>query len=342
MLEKLLSLPNRFGNLAESLKKWYENTPDNRTRIIKSAIMICGIIVLIETLSAATGLIMLYLPRLTSSIIVACLFIPLVVILATPCLLLLERKCKVGVKIKRFNANIWTISMFLSLLLFGINFGIGWFGGKGLTKIPFMIRRLFHTTKTQFPFGGLGGIAVDNENRIYLALHAYERIQVYNCNGEFIHGWFVDADSGIFDIWLEDNTLHVVTARKRKHDVFDYTGNLLRTNIVDSNKEYDTLIKRAAGTKAEDDDGNMYLIESPEWFPKVVKFAPSGEESIIVKDPLHFWLLQKAQPVWTVSFVGMFMCVVLWIIVKLKVNSEIMPAKKFFQPIDGKPEESSF
>ena len=193
MLEKLLVTASRCGQAPENLKNWYESGKATKTRVFKTAIMLAAIILVVETHSAIIGLIMLHLPRLTALVVLICAVAPVVVILLTPVLLVIELATTVSEKIKTFNAGLWITALMLSLLLWIINFGLWWFGGIGLTRIPLLIRTLFHQSTTQFPLGELSGIAVDAKGNVYLASPAYERIQVYTNQGKFSRGCFVDV-----------------------------------------------------------------------------------------------------------------------------------------------------
>lgn len=331
MIEKVVATLNRLGKAPDNLKRWYESGTSIRNRVFKTAIMLALIILVIETHSAVIGLIMLHIPKLTASIVLISAVFPGIIILLTPILLVIELACKFSQKIERFNAGLWITALFLSLLLWIISFGLWWFGGIGLTRIPLLMRTLFHHSTTQFPLGDLGGIAVDDEGNVYLASIAYERIQVYNSQGEFSKGYFVESGGGLFDIWIEDNHLHAVISRGYRYHVFDLNGKLIRRTKIGSHDEYEKLLKKAAGLEIQDAFGNTYAIQSAERFPKVVKISPNGEQSVLINNPWYLCLLQNAQPVFSLGIAGLLMTIILVGIIKLKVDF-----RKFSTPAGSK------
>jgi len=282
--------------------------------------MLSAIILVIETYSDVIGLIMLHLPRLTAFVVLICTVAPAVVILLTPVLLVIELASKGRQRIKRVNAGLWITALILSLLLWIINFGLWWFGGIGLTRIPLLMRTLFHRSTTQFPLGELSGIEVDSKGNVYLASPDYERIQVYTNQGKFSRGCFVESGGGLFDIWIEDNQLHAVISRGWRHHVFDLNGKLLKRIEIASQEEHKRLFEKAGGLKTQDALGNTYTIQNEERFPKVVKISPDGEQSLLIKNPLYLRLLQKPQPVFGFGIAGLIMTIILAGIIKIKVD----------------------
>ena len=71
------------------------------------------------------------------------------------------------------------------LLLLGV---VGWFAAPaymlGLLPIPATV---------EVPQGELETIAVDPEGRIYCGGQFWQRVQVYDHDGNFLHGWLMDA-----------------------------------------------------------------------------------------------------------------------------------------------------
>lgn len=73
-------------------------------------------------------------------------------------------------------------------VLFTVIGCIGFFAGA-LTGLGFDFRNL---DSFELPLGNLRGIAVDSEGNIYCGLQFYSRIQVYDAQGNFIYGKFVN------------------------------------------------------------------------------------------------------------------------------------------------------
>jgi len=306
MLEKILVMTKRCDELAGRLRNWYNSLDSLLVTLLVLAVVIGVLILVSAALSTVFGLIMLYLPRLSTYIILTCLVVSLAIIIA-------------GLFLQRINAGVWLIGMILSVLLMiavGALFG---FGGVGVKHLPQSINTRLFPNKVQFPISIPGGIAVDEHGRIYIAIQGYSRIQVYDKKGNFLKGWFVNT-TGIFDIWLgDDSFLHAVLARASSHDVFDLNGRLLKSAEVTSNEEEYRLFEKAGGLNEQDVFGNTYSIQSSEWFPKIVKRTPTGKEFVLIKDPFHFWLIKSPQPIWIVGLVGLIIIAVLVKVIKKKV-----------------------
>jgi len=299
-------MAKRCDELADKLRNWYNSLDSLLLAFLVLAVVICLLILVATVLYTIFGLIMLYLPWLCTLLIITCISVPLGVLV-------------IGLSLKRISARLWFMGTMLSILSVIFTVGLGFFDGQNF--LPKSVCALIFSDQTQFPMGDPHGIAVDNKGRIYIAIHSYSRVQVYSNEGGLITGWFIEAGGGSFDIWLEDNAhLHVVTSRTDRHDVFNLSGILLKSTKVASNEEDRLLFKKAGGLNEQDIFGNTYAIESPEWFPKVRKVTPNGEESVVIKDPYYFWLAKAPQPLWIVGLVGLIMTVIFVKIIKKKVD----------------------
>lgn len=306
MLKKISVMAKRCDELADKLKNWYNSLDSLLLAFLVLAIVICLLIFVATILFTIFGLIMLYLPRLCTLLIITCISVPLGVLV-------------IGLSLKRISAGLWFMGTALSILSLIISVGLGFFDGQNF--LPKSVCARIFSNQTQFPIGDPRGLAVDNEGRIYIAIHSYSRVQVYSNEGEFITGWFIEAGGGSFYIWLEDNNhLHVVTSRTDRHDVFNLSGILLKSPKVTSNEENRLLFIKAGGISEQDIFGNNYAIESPEWFPKVRKVTVNGEESVVIKDPYYFWLAKAPQPILIVGLIGLIMTVIFVKIIKKKVD----------------------
>lgn len=73
------------------------------------------------------------------------------------------------------------------------------------------------------------GAVKDSAGRRYIPHTAAGRIQVYDMNGNFLRGWFIDAGGGVFKLHVTSgDELEVFTARGDRHLVFDAAGRLIR------------------------------------------------------------------------------------------------------------------
>jgi hypothetical protein len=188
--------------------------------------------------------------------------------------------------------------------------GLFCFGFTNITGLTRLVRS--HSTQTQFPLGGLRGIAVDSNGRVYLALDAYHRIQVYDRQGDFLEGRVITAAGGTFDIWIDaDDCLHVVIARKNLHQVFDLKGELLKSAPIMSSQEEIQLFKKARGSQGIDAFGNSYLLQNTTWHSKVLKTTSKGESIIFAEDSFPHFLLRTPQPNLMVGLMAFIMTIIL-------------------------------
>lgn len=305
MLERMFVIANRLDKLIKLEDKWY----NSKTRMgwaVKVLVAFCSLLLAVTVMFTIFSLVLHYLPWLAACIILVCVTMPLVVII--PSFIL-----------KRINAGLWVTAMISSVLLFIFSFWV-WFSEVQACNMQFVRVRLF-SSKTQFPLGDIGGIAVDGKGRIYLTVQRYNRIQVYSNKGDFLQGWFIGLGGGDFNIWLEDdNQIHTISERTSTHKIFDLNGQIVKSTKIRSDQEYMALHQKAGGLKEQDAYGNSYSILSPKWFPKVVKLTPEGEQFVLIQDPLYLWLVKMPQPLWLIIALGGTMALILGKIIKKKVN----------------------
>jgi hypothetical protein len=84
------------------------------------------------------------------------------------------------------------------------------------------------------PFGpplvSPSGLAVDRDGRVYAGTDA-DRIHVYDGDGRFLRGWYLDANAGPVRIRIDDGGLiEIATAESGRLHVFDRDGQLVRTH----------------------------------------------------------------------------------------------------------------
>jgi len=272
-------------------------------------------------LSNVFGLFMLYLPRLSGTLIITGLAIPFGVIVLSMILPLIEVMVP-GLLIKRICIGAWITAIAFSVLVVIFSLCLFIFGVVGISDLPKRMRNFLISSKIQFPLSYLSGIALDGNGRIYLAIPGYNRIQVYTNEGDFLKGWFVNSRGAYVDIWIDDeDLLHAVVARGGGHQVYDLNGLLLKWNeITSSDDEYLRLADKLGGLRKKDSMDNIYLIRSPTWSPRIFKITTTGDETILIKDSIYFWLVQSPQPIWLVSLAGLIMSIILGVIIKVRVN----------------------
>ncbi len=304
MLEILLRIVNRWGGFGEKVVKWQKNGKGN---FLKLLVIICLFFLAFSILFTVPGTVMLYLPRLCTFLILFCVLISFVVTVS-------------GVVLKKINAGVWIMTMLLSVSLLLVGVGLLGFNSEVSKVMMHSMQKVLFSEKTQFPLTNLGGIAIDNKGRIYLAVRAYGRIQVYSSAGDFIKGWFVDAEGGDINIWMEDNHLHVVTSMTDRHDVFSLSGQLIESIGITSYDEEKRVFEKAGDLKEQDSFGNTYLVQNQKWFPKVVKNSTDGVDTPLIKNPYYFWLMQPPLANWCIVIVGLMMATILGMVVKKKVD----------------------
>ncbi len=320
MLEKRLTILAAWGKLGQKLINYVDAGKSLKGKLLKILVLLFGLALLCAILCNVFGFFMLHLPRLSAILIIAGLAIPFGVIVLSIVLPFIEVMLS-GVPLKGICIGAWITAVTFSILVTIFSLGLFIFGIGGLSSLPKPLQAGLISSKVQCPLSHLNGIAIDRNGRIYLAIQGYSRIQVYTNQGDFSKGWFINARGAFFDIWIDDDLLHAVIARRGGHEVYDLNGQLLKWDkITSSDDEYMHLSDKLGGLKKEDAFCNTYLIRSPTWSPRIVKITPTGEESILVKDAYYFWLVQAPQPIWLVGLAGLTMSIILGVIIKLNVN----------------------
>ena len=305
MLRILLVMAKRWGDFGDKVIKWYDS---GKSRFSRLLIIMCVLFLAFSILCTLPGLVILYLPRLCTFLILTCVMISFGVTVT-------------GLFLKKISAGVWIMTMLLSVSLLLIGVGLLGFGSQVSKVMMQSTRRFLFSEKVQFPLTNLKGITIDSIGHIYLAIQAYGRIQIYNSEGNFIKGWFVDTEGGGLGIWIEDDDLlHVCTRVTGIHDIFDPNGQLLERRDITSPDENVRLFEKAAGLKEQDTFGNTYIIKSPKWSPHVIKTTPTGHQIVLVKGRYYFWLIRSPLGVWFVIITGLAMFVTLWKPIKKKVD----------------------
>ena len=183
---------------------------------------------------------------------------------------------------------------------------IGWFAGfavvLGVVKIPAWF---------ELPFGALGGIAVDSDGNIYCGLQYYSRVQVYDSEGDYIRGIFVDRSGGVFRIRINQNDeLEVATARNDKLYRFGKEGTLV-TKLSGVPHYFDEFGEIGETQYHDERQNATYQIRWSPFGAYIAKRSVSGETKVIVRTPFLKWLLMGPFPPWFLPVVGaiMFACV---------------------------------
>ena len=152
----------------------------------------------------------------------------------------------------------------------------------------------FYDENTEIPLGDIKGFVVDKENNIYVGSGFYQRVQVYNENGDFIKNWDIEALGGTFTVNLTDSEeILITTARGDEQIWFDKNGKILSRKKID-NETY------------EESERDWRTFTTPEnvkyeikgtLFQELIRVNP--EKVIInqnlflqiIKGPINIWLL---------------------------------------------------
>ena len=205
------------------------------------------------------------------------------------------------------NEKIRYVIRIIATLFLVIGF-IGFLTGPITAGFGFRFRNL---DSFELPLGDLRGIAVDSQGNIYCGLQFYSRIQVYNAEGKFLYGKFINSAGGAFRIRInEKDQLEVATAGNDKLYIFAKDGTL--TDELSDVGHCFHIFGETGETRYHDKAHNTtYLIK---WSPPgsyVAKKDLVGEEETIIRTPFHKWLFMGPLPAWLFILIGvvMFKCV---------------------------------
>jgi hypothetical protein len=116
--------------------------------------------------------------------------------------------------------HVWRVLCTL-VLIYG---GLGFFG-QALAAAGGLS---FLNPSVEWPVGFASGVVRDSGGR-YIVPHWSGRVQVYDTEGRFQRGWFIDAAGGSFKVRVADaDRIEVFTARGRKRFLFAPDGTLLQ------------------------------------------------------------------------------------------------------------------
>lgn len=182
----------------------------------------------------------------------------------------------------------------ITLMILGL---MGWFGDS--------LANLGDFKNSEFPLGHLKGIAVDDEGRIFCGSQYYSRVQVYDRNGKFLTGWFVDSSGGAFKLKLDkEGKLHIATVRNGFHYVYNSDGKLLK-KLANEKEYYEKISTEEQQYKFQDNKGDVYKISEASWlYPQIAKTNSHGENETIIRTPFLKWLVMAPFPSFLFGFAG--------------------------------------
>ncbi len=166
------------------------------------------------------------------------------------------------------------------------------------------------------PFGpplvSPAGLAIDRDGRVYAGTDV-DRIHVYDADGRFLRGWYLDADAGPVRIRIDDgDRVEIATATSGRLHVFDRDGQLLRTEPdADAWQRFgetqDRVAVGPAGTRVAIEDGALVRTAPP---PRQVLAPP-------VSRPLT-WFAAAPLPALTLLLMGSVLAMLTGLVLSLR------------------------
>ena len=271
---------------------WARSAKTLSQNVIRGLVVLL-ILLLIALTFSVYGVILLLIPRISTLFILGLTVLFFWSIIST----FILKKVKQATW-KRLDFCSWFLFItYLSLFASGGIFGL----------LPPSVGRYIFPAKSELPLGDADGIAVGGSGNIYLAVPVYQRVQVYNRNGDFLKGLHVDTHGGAFCIWTENELLHVFISRTEKYLIMDSGGRVSESSEIHSFEEKESLWEKASANRFKDASGNTYIFHDSKWFPKVTKTNPSGKTVALISNPIHFWLLKGPLPAWLFGLFSMLM-----------------------------------
>lgn len=164
--------------------------------------------------------------------------------------------------------------------------------------VGFLSGSYFYSVNNEIPLGDIKGFVVDKNKNIYVGCGFYERIKVYNKNGEFIKNWPIEAYGGTFYMDKnENNEILITTARGDEQVLFDVNGVILSKKEINGLNygNYETDWRTFTS-----DDGVEYEIKGS-LFQKIVQLNP---EKIIISQNIFLQLIKGPFNVWLLAVFG--------------------------------------
>ncbi|MBM1106961.1 hypothetical protein JQC67_12490 [Aurantibacter crassamenti] len=160
--------------------------------------------------------------------------------------------------------------------------------------IGFWSGSYFYNENTEIPLGDIKGFVVDKENNIYVGSGFYEKVQVYDEDGNFLKNWDLEAYGGTFTMNLtEHEEILITTARGNEQIWFNKNGRILSQKKI-GNGTYEESKRdwRTFTTK----ENVQYEIKGT-IFHELVRLNPKKtiiNQNLflqIIKGPFNIWLL---------------------------------------------------
>jgi hypothetical protein len=93
---------------------------------------------------------------------------------------------------------------------------VGMLAFLGPLMLPAMVPNGFRNL--EFPLSGITSVALDKDGDVFVGLASSQRIQVYDPSGRFMRGWFVDANGGSFQVYLDEEAdVYIYSIRRNEY-----------------------------------------------------------------------------------------------------------------------------
>ena len=86
---------------------------------------------------------------------------------------------------------------------------------------------LLKVFSSNYPFGVIGEVFIDNEENLYVVNSSYNRIHKYNKDGEFLFSWNISCRFSEITVRYENNTFHIFCIANGLYYKYDNTGSLI-------------------------------------------------------------------------------------------------------------------
>ena len=147
--------------------------------------------------------------------------------------------------------------------------------------------------RIEFPFASLKGIAVDSTGRVYCGIALYSRIQVYDKNGYFLHGWFTHLQHTSFNIAIDEEE-NVRVAKPSADHYYNSNGKLLFIKKRPPTK-YDSEFGLNYDYMERTEKGETYMIKGI-LMPEIKKIDTMGNKSSFISAPIYLWITRLPLP----------------------------------------------
>ena len=142
---------------------------------------------------------------------------------------------------------------------------------------------------SEFPLSDTRSLLVDAQGRIYAGIHYYNRIQVYDASGKYLHGWFVERSTGPFRMRLnEQGQIEVAIQRTDRVYTYDLAGKLVR-NVIQA--EAYNQFGSSNDNWHRDALGNVYEVRGGRYFPHITR-----NNVTIIRTKWYLWFIMAPFP----------------------------------------------